>query len=161
MSTSRAAISSRRDFHEALRGAFEEAAQRGYRELWLSDPDFSDWPLGERSVVESLQAWVGSRRRLVLAATNFDALVRQHARWLAWRQPWSHVVQCCTNSELEAGDMPTLLLAPEMLCVQLVDRVHHRGAISREPPDLVRCQQLFDAVLQRSEPAFPVTTAGL
>ena len=154
-------ITSRNEFHTALRQAFTEAAQHGSRELWLCDDDFADWPLGERAVVEQLAQWAASSRRLLLVARTFDEVARRHARWVAWRQTWSHIVGCRTNAELEVGEMPTLLIAFGTLNVRLSDRVHHRGRFSHDKADEIHCKELFDAVLQRSEEAFPATTTGL
>jgi len=78
-----------------------------------------------------------------------------------WRQHWSHIVSCRVNAELEAGDMPTVLLATGAITVQLPDPVHHRGSVSRQRADEVRCKELIDAVLQHSVEAFPATTTGL
>ncbi len=161
MSASDTLITSRGEFHAALRSALAEAAAVGCRELWLCDNDFADWPLGERAVVESLAQWAGSHRRLTLIAHNFDEVARRHARWNEWRRQWSHIVHCRSNAELEAGQMPSVLLASELLSVSLVDTVHYRGRFSHDAADGVRCRELIDAVLQRSEEAYPVTTTGL
>jgi hypothetical protein len=154
-------ITSRSEFHTAIRLAFAEAAAKGSRELWLCDSDFADWPLGERTVIEQLGIWAASSRKMMLVARNFDEVARRHARWVQWRQHWSHIVSCRVNAELEAGDMPTVLLATGAITVQLPDPVHHRGSVSRQRADEVRCKELIDAVLQRSVEAFPATTTGL
>ena len=161
MSTSDSLITSRGEFHAALRLAFAEAAAVGCRELWLCDNDFADWPLGERAVVESLSQWAGSHRRLTLIAHSFDEVARRHARWNEWRRQWSQVVYCRSNAELESGEMPSVLLASELLSLSLVDPVLYRGRFSHDAADGVRCRELIDAVLQRSEEAYPVTTTGL
>ena len=144
-----------------LRNAFAEAAAQGCRELWLCDRDFADWPLGERAVVESLARWAGSHRRLTLVANNFDEVVRRHARWVEWRRMWSHIVHCRSNTELESSEMPSVLLATDLLSVSLVDPVRYRGRASHDATHAARCREMIDAVLQRSEEAFPVTTAGI
>ena len=156
-----AVITSRSEFHRALRDAFAEAASVGCRELLMCDPHFADWPLGERAVVEHLAQWASSHRRLTLLAQDFAELSRRHPRWVEWRQIWSHVVHCRTNTELESGQMPTLLLAPGLLSVRLSDALHFRGQRSHEAAEGLRCRELFDAVLQRSEEAFPASTTGL
>lgn len=161
MNPSDAVITSRSEFHSALRDAFTEVARVGSRELLLCDPNFADWPLGERAVVEQLGLWASSHRRLTLLAEDFSELARRHPRWVEWRQTWSHVVHCRTNTELESGQMPTLLLAPGLLSVRLSDPIHHRGQRSHEAAEGLRCRELFDAVLQRSEEAFPASTTGL
>ena len=116
MSETDSLITSRGEFHAALKSALAEAATVGCRELWLCDTDFADWPLGELAVVESFAQWAGSHRRLTLIAESFDEVARRHARWNEWRRHWSHIVHC---------------------------------------------RELIDAVLQRSEEAYPVTTTGL
>lgn len=154
-------IDGRGAFHAALRSAFAEIAQHGCRELWLCDNDFADWPLGERAVVEQLTQWAASSRKLVLVARHFDDVSRRHARWIEWRRQWSHIVSCRSNAEVENDGFPTVLLATGLVSVRLSDVVHHRGRISHERADDVRCKELIDAVLQRSEEAFPATTTGL
>jgi len=161
MSTSDSLITSRSEFHAALRSALAEAAAVGCRELWLCDADFADWPLGERQLVDSLSQWAGSHRRLTLIARSFDEVARRHARWNEWRRQWSHIVHCRSNAELESGQMPSVLLASELLSVSLVDPLHYRGRFSHDAADGIRCRELIDAVLQRSEEAYPVTTTGL
>jgi len=159
-STSRL-ITTRAEFHAALRGAFAEAAAAGSRELWLSDPNFADWPLGEREVVELLGQWAASNRRLTLVAFTFDEVMRRHPRWVAWRLHWSHIVACRTNHELESADVPTLLCAVGTVTVRLSDPEHYRGRLAHDKAEELRCKELFDAVLQRSEAVFPATTTGL
>lgn len=154
-------ITSRAEFHAALRLGFNEAASAGSRQLWLADNDFSDWPLGERDVIETLTQWVASSRQLTLLASTFDEVARRHPRWVTWRRQWSHVVSCRTNTELEAGEMPTLLIASGTITVRLSDTVHHRGRVARDRAEELRCKEIFDAVLQRSEEAFPATSTGL
>ena len=161
MSQTDSLITSRGEFHAALKSALAEAATVGCRELWLCDTDFADWPLGELAVVESFAQWAGSHRRLTLIAESFDEVARRHARWNEWRRQWSHIVHCRRNAELESGQMPSVLLASELLSVSLVDPVHYRGRYSHDAADAVRCRELIDAVLQRSEEAYPVTTTGL
>lgn len=154
-------ITSRSEFHAALRHAFERAAEAGSRELWLVDEDFADWPLGERAVVDQLQRWASSSRRLVLVARSFDEVERRHARWVAWRRPWSHIVGCRANTELEPGAVPTLLLAEPTLSVRMSDIERYRGRVSSDLAEQVRCREAIEAVLQRSHEAFPATTTGL
>jgi hypothetical protein len=154
-------ITTRSEFHDALRNAFEQAAEQGSLEIWLSDDTFADWPLGERAVIDSLTRWAASSRKLVLIARTFDELARRHSRWVIWRRQWSHIVSCRSNAELETGEFPTLLIASETVTVRLADSIHHRGRVSHDMADEIRCKEVIDAVLQRSEEAFPATTTGL
>jgi hypothetical protein len=154
-------IDSRGAFHAAVTTSFAEAASTGCRELIIADTDFGDWPLSDPAVIESLTRWAKPHRKLTVIATQFDTVVLKHARWVAWRQTWSHVVDCRVNDELEAGQMPTMLLAPGLVGLRLVDPVRYRGRLSREKADLLPWAEELDAVLQRSAPSFPATTLGL
>lgn len=155
------AIATRGEFHEAVRGAIAEAAAAGCREILCCDDHFADWPLNDQALVESLVQWATPHRQLTVLARNFDEISRLHPRWVAWRRNWSHVVVCRANNELEAGQMPTLLLVPGVLTLRLVDTLHYRGSVSRHGGDALRSREQFDAVLQRSEAAFPATRLGL
>jgi len=157
----RRVITSRSEFHDALRRAFSFAAASPAREIWLSDQDFADWPLGERQVVEHLSRWAQSHRRLTLIAHDFDEVARRHGRWTEWRRQWAHVVECRSNQELEAGQHPTICLVADLLSVRLSDPVRYRGMVSTEIADAVACREAIDAVLQRSIETFPATTLGL
>ena len=154
-------ISSRGAFQTALRDAFSEVARVGCRDIVLCDPDFGDWPLGETEVIDALDRWVQPHRRLTLLAHDFGVLARRHARWVAWRRLWSHVVLCRSNPELEAAEVPTLLVAPGVSIVRLNDAVHWRGSMSCRPVDMASARREIDAVLQRSVEAFPLTTLGI
>jgi hypothetical protein len=159
--TSRTLITTRGEFHDALKQALADIAAIGCREVFFSDADFTDWPLSDAAVIDSLTQWARSHRRLTLLAQQFDELARRHGRWVEWRRRWSHLVECRVNTELEASKVPTLLLAPSLVVVRLVDKLHYRGSVSHDPADLLQSRETLDAVLQRSEESFPVTTLGL
>lgn len=155
------AISTRHEFHDAIRHCLAEAAQVGCREIFLSDVDFTDWPLADRAVLDSLTEWAKAHRRLTLLASTFDEVPRRHARFAQWRRTWAHVVDCRANDELEPGEMPTLLLAPGLVGLRLVDPIRYRGTVSHDPADLLRWRDALEAVWQRAQPSFPATTLGL
>ena len=56
------AFDGRQAFISHLRTAFAAAAEQGWKDIVLSDADFLDWPLGEREVIDALQAWAASGR---------------------------------------------------------------------------------------------------
>lgn len=154
-------LSSRGEFHDALRAAFAQAAAQGCREIWLSDPDFSDWPLGEIAVVEHLTQWAMSHRKLTVLAQHYDDVVKRHPRWVTFRRQWSHVVECRALEEAEPGAIPSMFLAPGLVTVRLFDAENYRASVSSEVADAVRAKDHLDAVLQRSTEAFPASTLGL
>ena len=154
-------IGSRKEFHEAIRAGLARAADAGSPEICLVDVDFQDWPLNEREVVETLGRWAASRRRLVVYAHSFDAVPRIAPRFTEWRRQWAHIVQCRTDPEVEAQQVPTLLLVPGELTVRLLDPARYRGVVSGRASDQADSREAIDALLQRSVEAFPPTTLGL
>jgi len=114
----------------ALDLGIDEIADVGCREIVLSDADFADWPLSDRVVLECLTRWAQKQRKLTLLAQSFDELARRHGRWVEWRRQWSHVVECRANTELEAAQVPSVLLAPGLLVVRRIDVVRYRGSVS-------------------------------
>ena len=154
-------ITTRAEFVAALRDAIEQAEQTGARELFFVDPDFAQWPLNDAAVIETLAQWMATGRKLVVYAAYFDDMARRQLRFVEWRRTWTHAVQCRSDEEIEAENVPTLLLAADQVCVRLVDRVHFRGSASTRVIDLVECREMIDALLQRSSETFPATTLGL
>jgi hypothetical protein len=155
------ALSTRVEFHDALREALDDIAEAGCREAWLCDEDFADWPLNEPGVVDLLTRWAMAHRKLTVVARGYDEVVRRHPRWVTWRRQWSHIVECRAFEEAEAGQIPTLLLASERIVVRLHDPRRYRGMLSREASDLLRNRELIDAVSQRSVESFAATLLGL
>lgn len=156
------AIASRDDFRRALVAAIEAAAQQGgATRLWLCDPDFSNWPLGQPEVVEALSRWARAHRRLTLMAADYRLLAQGAARWHAWRRQWSHVVQCLQVQEEAAAGLPSLILVPGLQMVRLHDRERHRGRVLQGALELTHCSEWLDALSQRAQESLPVTTLGL
>lgn len=154
-------IDGREGFSVALLSALEVCAEAGARQLWLCDRDFARWPLGQPAVIEALAGWANSRRRLTLLAADYGDFAQRFPRWVNWRRQWSHIVQCLAVHEELADQVPTLLFAPELVAVRLHDGERHHGRVYRESADLVRCRELIEALSQRADESFPVTTLGL
>lgn len=150
----------REAFAGIVRSALAAAARQGWREIILSDASFLDWPLGERAVAESLQAWSKAGRRCVLLARRYDDVLRQHARFVTWRRTWSHIIEargCASADELE---LPSVILAPGW-AMQRLDPDRCVGVCGSEPERRLRLRELLNEWLQKSSPAFPATTLGL
>jgi len=154
-------ITSRSEFHDALRQSFELVADEGCREVFIADPTFADWPLGERAVIESLTRWAYAHRKLTVLAQNFDDFTRRHPRWVEWRRQWTHVVECRALADDDAGKLAGLFLAPGLVTLRVLDADHYRASLSFDPADAIRVRDNLDALLQRSEEAFPATNLGL
>lgn len=150
----------REAFRQLVRDALAAAAREGWREIVLADASFEDWPLGERAVAESLQAWSAGGRRIVLLARNYDAVVRQHARFVKWRGTWSHIVTAVACPSADPLDLPSALWSPGWV-FERRDPERCVGYCGSEPERRVALRELLDAWLKKSTPAFPATTLGL
>lgn len=155
-------LASPRAFQDALRAGFQALASANCREVWISDRDFAAWPLNEAGVIEHLTAWALSHRQLTVLAVGFDEVVRQHPRWVAWRQHWSHIVACRTADEADCNEVPSLFIASGVAMVRWhASGLLGRGSVSRAEADILLAREQLDAVLQRSQEAFPATLLGL
>ena len=156
-------FSGRADFQQLVRDALKAAALEGWPEIILSDASFADWPLGERAVQESLQAWARSGRRLTLLACGegYRDLVRRHARFVRWRCTWDHLISCHACPPGKAADLPSALWSRGWV-LQRLEPVRCVGVAGADPQRRVLLQQnLAQWLRAASVPAFPATTLGL
>ncbi len=156
------AIDSRGAFEASLHEALAAAlAQRARRMVWV-DPDFAGWPLDDALWLQRLGEWLRlPQRRLLLLASDFEALRPRCPRFVAGYRLWTHAITACSPLPEDAVELPSLLLADGAALVQLLDKDHWRGWSSNEPALLRLGQERIDALLQRSQPAFAATTLGL
>lgn len=145
---------------DLVREVLQEASRQGWSELWLSDPDFADWPLGERQTVESLHAWVRQGRRLRLLARGYEGLRRAHPRFVAWRALWSHKVEAHAWSGAGETELPSALWTPVGILERL-DTTRSRGRVSTEPAMRRALQERLEEAWRRARPSFAPTTLGL
>jgi len=160
--TPQQAIDSRSGFADAVHEALDRTvAQRARRMVW-ADSDFADWPLDDPALLQRLTDWLRlPQRHLVLLACDYELLRRRHARFVACYRTWSHAIAAFAPAEDDAAELPCLFLADRTVLVRLLDKVHWRGWISTEPASLRLAREQTDALLQRSESAFALTTLGL
>jgi hypothetical protein len=147
-------------FRQLVRDALAAAAREGWRELILADATFEDWPLGERAVAESLNSWSRAGRRCILLARNYDEVVRRHARFVSWRQTWSHIVSAHACPSAATLDIPGAIWSPAWV-LERRDFEHCLGYCGSEPERRVLLREQIDEWLAKSSPAFPATTLGL
>lgn len=148
-------------FQQLVRDALAGAAREGWPELMLCDADFHDWPLGERAVVESLQQWARSGRRLTLIAAGYGELVRRHARFVQWRVRWDHVITCRRAGAADPQDLPSAIWSPNWV-LQRHGPLRCVGVAGAEPERRVLLREaLLEWVERKSAPGFPASTLGL
>lgn len=150
----------RTEFAELIRHALAVAAAQGWREVIWSDPDFADWPLGERAVAQALNDWSKSGRKLTMLAGNYDAVLRQHARFVTWRRTWSHIVECRKSEAASAGSLPSALWSPEWIFERL-DIERSTGVASVNAAGRIALKERLHERLLNSSAAFPATVLGL
>jgi hypothetical protein len=150
-------------FQHAVREALAGLVNGDHHDVWLCDHDFAQWPLGERAVVESFNHWALGKHhgRCVLLGASFDAFLRAHPRWVEWRQVWSHRVTCLQAPDEAVADIPSALLVPGFVSVELLDRDRYRGLTSHDPLRWADLKERIDVISQRSGETFPPTTLGL
>jgi len=153
-------LNGRSVFVQAVRDALQTAAREGWKELVLCDANYADWPLGERAVVESLQVWARSGRRLTMLAMDYSGLPRQHARFVKWRQTWDHIIECrlCRSSDILA--FPSVLWSPAWV-MQRIDTERDVLVCDSAAPRRVELRQVLDEWRRDSTPGFPASVLGL
>ncbi len=147
-------------FQQLVRDALACAAQEGWNEIVLSDASFEDWPLGERAVVASLNAWASRGRRMTLLARRYDAVQRLHARFVNWRVTWGHLIDCHGCPAADALELPSAIWSPSWV-MQRLDPVRSTGHAGREPSRRLVLRESLSEWIGRSTPAFPASTLGL
>jgi hypothetical protein len=98
-----------------------------------------------------------------MLATSYDAVLRRHARFVAWRTTWSHVIDCraCRSAHAQdVPDLPSALYSP-VWSMRRLDLEHSSGLCGDDAQRRVVLQQALQEWLRKSSPAFPSTTLGL
>lgn len=153
-------LQGRQVFVDLVRQALACAARERWAHIVLSDPDFADWPLGERAVVDSLQAWAGRGRHIRFMARDFGRLRESHPRLVHWRTTWAHLVEAHACRGLSGGDVPSAIWSPGWTMERLdIDRC--TLVASAEPERRTQLHERLQACWQQGSPSFAATTLGL
>lgn len=153
-------FSGRGEFAELIRQALAAAASQGWREIICADPDFADWPLGERVVAQALNDWSQSGRKFTMLAASYSAVPRQHARFVTWRQTWAHLIDCRSGRAASADAMPSALWSPGW-ALERLDRTRCIGVAGSDAPRRIALRERLNEHLLNSSPGFPATVLGL
>ncbi|HET7525623.1 MAG TPA: hypothetical protein VFK10_06750 [Burkholderiaceae bacterium] len=157
----RPSVQSRGEFIDLARQLLASLDGQSGRSITLIDLDFSPWPLDDAAVVAALTRWIQlPGRRLHLVGGRFDVIERDQPRFAAWRKPFSHAVQCQTPTEVDPSDLPAVLLF-DASYLELLDRERWQACWTSERRAWVLQRERLDALMQRCEPAWPVTVLGL
>ena len=160
-SEQRRSIQSHSEFIDTARSMLSQIDSSGTREATLIDTDFAPWPLDDVAVVDALTRWIRSPgRRLRLVGNRFDVIQRDQSLFASWRKPFAHAIECWSPTDVDAGDMPSVLLF-DAKYLELLDRERWQARQSSERRSLVVQRERLDALMQRCEAAWPVTVLGL
>jgi hypothetical protein len=147
-------------FQQLVRDALACAAREGWPEIVLCDADFHDWPLGERVVADSLAQWSAAGRRCTLLARRYDEVVRRHARFVGWRQRWSHVIEARACASADALELPSAIWSAGWV-MQRLDPERCNGISGTEPERRLLLRERLQEWLAKSSVSFPASTLGL
>jgi peptidyl-tRNA hydrolase len=150
----------RTDFAQLVRDALATAARDGWQELLLVDASFEDWPLGERAVIDSLQAWSKTGRKFTILAKRFDTLVAKHHRFVAWRGQWSHIIEARGVPSADATEFPSAIYSPHWVMRRL-DVVRCKGVCGSDAARRVMLREEINEWKAKSSPTFAATVLGL
>lgn len=153
-------FSGREAFRQLVRDALDCAAREGWREIVLSDANFEDWPLGERAVVESLNAWAQSGRHMVLLAASYEEVLRGQPRFVTWRRTWGHLLDCRRFGLSATGEFPSAIWSAGWY-LQRNDSLHSIGTTGDDKERHVALKEVLDEFIRNSSPGFPASTLGL
>lgn len=153
-------FSGREAFEQLVRDALVRAARDGWPEIILSDANFEDWPLRERSVVESLHSWSKPGRHLIMLATRYDEVIRRHARFVSWRKTWGHIIDCGVYHVAAPADFPSAIWSRAWFMHRL-DPQHGTGVCGDDREHALQLRELLDEKLRNSAPGFSASTLGL
>ena len=150
----------REAFQTLIRSALATAAQQGWTQMVFCDASFEDWPLRERAVVDSLQAWAKTGRQLTLLATRYDSVMRDQPRFVTWRRTWGHIIEARQCKGVDPLDFPSAIWSPHW-AMQRLDPVRSTGVCGGEADRRVGLRELLNERLRASSPGFPASVLGL
>jgi hypothetical protein len=156
-------------FAQALALLARQARDARCRDMWWVSPRLDAWPLDDPQLLDTLSAWLKlPQRNLTLLVASSAAASPPSARpkfvtWYRWR---SHAVRVFAAPAADDAALPMLAwrgpgdgLAAGL--VRLSSQEPWRGRVVREPDEVRAWHDGVDVVLQRAEPAWPVTTLGI
>ncbi len=152
------------DAGPALRWGFDSALAQGARSITCVATRFDQpWPWDDVGLLAALVPWLRQpQRSLVLLAADYQHMAQRFPRFAQWRRPWVHAVQAweCPPEAVQA--LPAMALFDnQRVSVQLLDAETGRGRAALEVRHRLLLAQQTDAILQRSEAAWPAKTLGL
>ena len=162
-SLSAGAFSGRTAFRQHVRDILALAVVQEWPAIVLSDPDFADWPLGEKAVVQSLHDWSKSGRSLIVLASSFELVLSHHARFVDWRRRWDHIVNCRRLGDKQGSGVsvvPSVVWTPGWV-VQRTSIEKCVGLCTQSAARRAEIRESLDNSLKQSTSGFAASQLGL
>lgn len=153
-------LQGRQVFLDTVRQAFDAAAEQGWSHITLCDPDFTDWPLGERTVVDALNRWARRGRTLRMLARTYEPLRLRHPRFVQWRITWAHLVEAHACVGAAGAELPSAIGSP-VWTLERLDPLRNTLVASVDAERRVALRERVNECWLRSTPAFPASQLGL
>lgn len=155
------AIESEQGFQAAVLQAVSHALEQRCRVVTFCAAHFGYWPLSEQELLSALSAFLRlPGRQLTLLSRDYDVVRRQHPRFVAWRQTWSHAIVARRPVD-DAVNLPTALLADRVLALELTDPDNWVGVWRTSALDRQATIEEVESLMRRTEAAFAVNVLGL
>lgn len=151
----------RAEFHRALMGLMGQAERGSAQRLYLVDPDFSVWPLGDATFLTALTNFVKRPGRQVWVLAQSDASwPRQQVRFQVWRQSWGHTLKLL-RPESNRLVLPRVALLERSMALNVLDADHWRGRVEREASAVSALTESISALFEDASEAFALRPLGL
>jgi hypothetical protein len=155
-------LDTRADLEAAVENLIVALPDTEVRTLTLVAAAPADWPLAASSAqIGALTSWARRPgRRFRLIGLHFDELALRNPRLSIWRRNWNHVIEAWQPVGIAESDIPNLLISGE----QVIDWRSNdppKGFVKHDVSASRRAALQVDALLQRSESAWPMVTLGL
>ncbi|WP_347486297.1 hypothetical protein ABFV80_001429 [Vandammella animalimorsus] len=159
--TERYAISGIAQWQQTLEKFLRTAEQQACPRIICCSPDFSGWPLSSAPLLDALQDWLRPQRQLILIANQFDTLIRQQPRFVAWRTRWDTVVQGRKVARQFTRETPSFALAGRQ-SIWLSNPDFFTGIYGNDPALALQVgEQAQEWLENRSSIGFASRTLGL
>ena len=97
---------------------------------------------------------------MTLLATRYDAVLRNHARFVSWRKTWGHIIECRVCRAEDAADFPSGIWSRAWFLHRL-DTQKNVVVCGSDRERSVQFREMLDEINRHSAPGFPASVLGL
>jgi hypothetical protein len=154
------------DTRAAFTDHLQDALGRAQREVWMTDRDFSDWPISTAPFTAALQGFLrmSAANRLRMLTLDPDRIAIAAPRFIEILRPHSIGAQCRLvppHAAARFGEACSMMIVDRTLLVRRFHRDHLRGAVEFDPAAARPWLDQFEMLWEESSPALASTKLGL